>query len=132
MLEQLRAIARTWRVDAFNAASREIIHEPRNLKSTHVLTFVRCRLFASQPKYLLENPIPWKRGVWGVSITNAMLSREEMVISIYSPLQSECGGKSISSAGIAVIAFSSYSGSERVKRHRLLPMKVYTFTESFA
>ncbi|GFU46557.1 hypothetical protein TNCV_1545891 [Trichonephila clavipes] len=54
----------------------------------------------------------------------------------FSPPVSVCGEKFISTAGIAVIAFSPCKGSERVKRYRTLPNEstcvVYTFIESFA
>ncbi|GFX23250.1 hypothetical protein TNCV_4560321 [Trichonephila clavipes] len=60
-----------------------------------------------------------------VSIAEPVPSREDLIINIYSPLQSGCGEKFIYMAGIAMIAVSPYSGSECVKRHRALPMKVH-------
>ncbi|GFV33466.1 hypothetical protein TNCV_2412241 [Trichonephila clavipes] len=42
------------------------------------------------------------------------------IINIYLPLQSACGEKFIYTAGIAVIAFPPYGGSERIKHHRAL------------
>ncbi|GFW81530.1 hypothetical protein TNCV_2882071 [Trichonephila clavipes] len=65
-------------------------------------------------------------GVWNdVSIANPVPSWEELIINIYSPLQSAWGEKFISTAGTAVITFFHYSGSERVERHRLLLVKVH-------
>ncbi|GFV52416.1 hypothetical protein TNCV_2771631 [Trichonephila clavipes] len=83
----------------------------------------------------IENPISWKNGVWeDVSMANLVLSREDLMINIYPPLQTASGGKFISTTSIAVVAFSSYNGRERVKRNRSLPKICvgYTFIESFA
>ncbi|PRD26181.1 UNVERIFIED_CONTAM: hypothetical protein NCL1_38842 [Trichonephila clavipes] len=56
--------------------------------------------------------------------TIPMLLREELITHLYYLLQSECGEKFISEAGTAVISFSPYSVSKRVKHHLALPMKV--------
>ncbi|GFY26706.1 hypothetical protein TNCV_2880341 [Trichonephila clavipes] len=47
-----------------------------------------------------------------------------LIICIYSPHQSASGETFIYPAGITVITFFLYNISERVKRHRVLPVKV--------
>ncbi|GFV01806.1 hypothetical protein TNCV_2550601 [Trichonephila clavipes] len=44
---------------------------------------------------------------------------------LYSPLQSVCDEEFMYSAGIAVMTFSPNSCSERVKRHHVLPKKLF-------
>ncbi|GFU30541.1 hypothetical protein TNCV_1687811 [Trichonephila clavipes] len=69
----------------------------------------------------------WKQVVWDdVLISNPVLSREESIININFPLQSACGEKFISTAGIALFP---YMGSKCVKRHPSLPMKSARFGE---
>ncbi|GFU56175.1 hypothetical protein TNCV_712341 [Trichonephila clavipes] len=46
----------------------------------------------------------------GISISNPVLSREELIINIYSSLQLACGEEFISTTGISVIAFYSFTG----------------------
>ncbi|GFX24458.1 hypothetical protein TNCV_992731 [Trichonephila clavipes] len=84
-----------------------------------------CTVAEHQLNNQLENSIPWKRGVFDVSIANPVLSQEEMIINIYSPFHSACGEKFIFRDGIAEIAFFLCSGSEGVEHHRSLLMKGY-------
>ncbi|GFS76791.1 hypothetical protein TNCV_4423981 [Trichonephila clavipes] len=77
-------------------------------------------LFGTESRAIISTrPNPMEaQDVDDVSIANPFLSREELIIKIYSLLQLVCGEKFIYTAGIVAIAFFSFSGSERVKRHR--------------
>ncbi|GFY30239.1 hypothetical protein TNCV_3091461 [Trichonephila clavipes] len=50
---------------------------------------------------------------------------EKADLNIYSSLLSVFRKKFIRTTGIAVIAFSPYSGSGHVKRHRMVPLKAH-------
>ncbi|GFX27519.1 hypothetical protein TNCV_4995741 [Trichonephila clavipes] len=98
------------------------IHEPMNLKPTHVLNVPTPSwdMTSTLEPYPVE-----ERLLDDVSIINPVPSREELIVNIYSPLQSACGKKFISTAGI-----TDYIFSERVKCHRLLPMKILVMAKT--
>ncbi|GFV48004.1 hypothetical protein TNCV_4150901 [Trichonephila clavipes] len=68
-----------------------------------------------------REPNPVK--VRGMELSNPMLSREVLIINMYSLLQSVCREKFISMAGTAVMAVFPNFGRDRVKRHRVLSIK---------
>ncbi|GFV03085.1 hypothetical protein TNCV_471441 [Trichonephila clavipes] len=86
----------------------ENLDELRNLKLTYVFTFVGLWIPSpSRDMTSTQEPNPVVlRGVGWCLNNKPVLSREERIIDIYSPLQSACGEKFISTVDIAVIAFS--------------------------
>ncbi|GFX31115.1 hypothetical protein TNCV_2026181 [Trichonephila clavipes] len=110
--------------------------EPMNPKPTNVHIFARYRFPPYQRAYQLENQILWKHGVWDyVSIIHPGLSREELIVNIYFPLQSASREKFISKAGSAVVAFSPNSSNEVLSTIILSidgTWTIYTLIESFA